>query len=155
MKVVFDTNVVLDVLLERQPHAEAAARLFAFVDAGKIEGAICATTATTISYLAAKSLGAKRGRELVGDLLQLFTVAGVDAAVLQSALEGGFDDFEDAVVYEAARAAGAGAIVTRDRKGFAGAELAVLSPSELYATLAAQGRLEAASGALLPPEGAG
>ena len=60
MKVMFDTNVVLDVLLEREPHVDAAAKLFALVDTGRMEGSICATTATTVYYIAARSFGRKR-----------------------------------------------------------------------------------------------
>lgn len=56
MKVLFDTNVVLDVLLEREPHMLPAAQLFALVDNRRIHGFICATTATTIYYIAAKKL---------------------------------------------------------------------------------------------------
>lgn len=138
MKVLFDTNILLDVLLNRSPHAAPAARLLALVDNGRIEGSVCATTVTTVYYLAAKSVGTKRAGDLVQALLQLFTVACVDASVLKSSLEAGFDDFEDAVVHEAARTCGAHMIVTRDRKGFARARLPVLDPAELYATVAAR-----------------
>ena len=51
MRVLFDTNVVLDHLLEREPHADAAERLLGLVDTGRLEGVICSTTATTIHYL--------------------------------------------------------------------------------------------------------
>lgn len=50
MKVLFDTNVVLDHLLEREPHADNAERLLNLVDTGRIDGIICSTTATTIHY---------------------------------------------------------------------------------------------------------
>jgi predicted nucleic acid-binding protein len=62
VKVLFDTNVVLDVLLEREPHVTAAARLFSLVDNGGLEGSICATTATTVFYIAARSFGSKRAQ---------------------------------------------------------------------------------------------
>jgi predicted nucleic acid-binding protein len=136
VRVLFDTNVVLDVLLDRAPHVDAASRLFTLVDNGRVEGLICATTATTVHYLAAKGLGQRRARELVGQLLDLFAVAPVDRDVLHAALALELPDYEDAVLHEAARRVGAG-IVTRDRTGFANATVPVFAPRELLAALAA------------------
>ena len=137
MKVLFDTNVVLDVLLEREPHVEAAAKLFALVDNGRINGWICATTATTIFYIAARSFGRRRARDQVHGLLGLFEVAPVDKDVLDGALAIDFPDHEDAVLHEAARAAGATVIVTRDRDGFANSTIPALDPVEFLAVVAA------------------
>jgi predicted nucleic acid-binding protein len=139
VKVLFDTNVVLDVLLERKPYVDVASKLFALVDNGRLTGWICATTATTIYYIAAKSFGARRAHAQVHQLLGLFEVALVDREVLDGALDLGFADYEDALVHEAARAVGATAIVTRDRDGFAPAAVAVLNPVELLAAIAASG----------------
>ncbi len=135
MKVLFDTNVVLDVLLLRQPHVATAARLFTFVDKGELEGSICATAVTTVHYLAEKAVGRRQARKHVKELMALFRVAGVDHEVLRNALELDFADFEDAVVHEAARAAGMAAIVTRNGKDFARAMLPILEPGELLAAM--------------------
>jgi predicted nucleic acid-binding protein len=138
VKVLFDTNVILDVLLEREPHVDAASKLFALVDNGRIDGWICATTATTIYYIASKSLGARRARDQVHGLLGLFEVAPVDKAVLDGALDIDFSDYEDAVVHEAARAVGATLIVTRDRDDFVHSAIPALDPQELLAVVAAK-----------------
>ena len=137
MKVLFDTNVVLDVLLDREPYVDVAAKLFALVDNGRVEGSICATTATTIYYIAAKSFGRRRAHSQVHELLTLFAVAFVDRDVLDRALDLDFTDFEDAVVHEAARNVGAAAIVTRDGADFANATVPVFDPQELLAAVAA------------------
>lgn len=137
MKVLFDTNVVLDVLLDREPHTDIAVKLFALVDNGRLEGSICATTVTTIYYIAAKSFGRNRAQNQVRELLGLFSIADVGRDVLDRALDLDFADFEDAVVHEAARASGASAIVTRDGDGFANASLPVFDPHELLAAIAA------------------
>ncbi len=55
MKVLFDTNVVLDHLLAREPFVDPAERLLSLVDSGALEGVVCSTTLTTIHYLAAKA----------------------------------------------------------------------------------------------------
>jgi predicted nucleic acid-binding protein len=137
VKVLFDTNVILDVLLEREPHVATAARLFSLVDNGDLEGSICATTATTVFYIAERSFGSKRAQVQVRDLLGLFDVAPVDRDVLARALALDFADFEDAVLHEAASAGGMSAIVTRDRQGFANATLPVFDPHELLAAVTA------------------
>ncbi|MBN1461406.1 MAG: PIN domain-containing protein [Armatimonadetes bacterium] len=139
MKVLLDTNVVLDHLLAREPHVGAAEQVLSLVDSGRLDGLICSTTVTTIHYLASKAVGPSAAVEHVRKLLMMFDVAGVDRDVLRNALDAGFTDFEDAVLYEAARKAGAGAIVTRDAKGFAPSDLPVFSPIELLAALGAEG----------------
>jgi len=137
MKVLFDTNVVLDVLLCREPHAATAAKLFALVDGGKMQGSICATAVTTVHYIAEKSIGRRRARRHLHDLLDLFHVAPVDHAILASALDLDFADFEDAVVHEAARVSGVAGIVTRNGKDFVKASLPVFTPDELLAAVRA------------------
>lgn len=139
MKVLFDANVLLDVLLEREPHVGAATRLIALVDNGRIEGVICTTAVTTLFYIGSKDLGHGTAREHLRTLLSLFQVAPVDGDVLQRALgDGGFKDFEDAVVHEAAQAAGVAAIVTRNTGDFAKAAIPVFEPNELLAAVAAR-----------------
>jgi len=135
VRVLFDTNVVLDFLLDRRPFSAAAARLVARVERRQIEGLLGGTTVTTIHYLLVKALGRRQALDAVRQLLALFAIAPVDARTLSLALELPFDDFEDAVLHEAARLAGADRIVTRDSDGFRGARLAVQAPDELEAIL--------------------
>jgi len=139
VRVLFDTNVLLDVLLEREPYVQAATRLVALVDNGRIEGSICATAVTTLYYLGARDLGRKRAHEQVRTLLSVFEVAPVDRDVLQRALDDdGFSDYEDAVAHEAAQAAGVSGIVTRNGRDYAKASIPVFEPLELLAAIAAR-----------------
>lgn len=137
MRILFDTNVVLDVLLAREPHLGSAAQLFSLVDNGRIEGVISATTVKTIHYIAAKSVGAASAARHLGDLLEMFDVACVDRPVLKAALALDFPDFEDAVLHEAARATDADALVTRNVKDFGRASIPVFDPAELLAAITA------------------
>jgi len=137
VNVLFDTNVILDVLLDRDPFIDAAAKLFALVDNGRIRGSICPSTVTTIFYIAAKDFGQRRARDQVHGLLGLFEVAPVGRDVPDGALDIDFSDYEDAVLHEAGRAAGATAIVTRDRRGFEKSAIPTLDPQELLAAIAA------------------
>jgi predicted nucleic acid-binding protein len=137
VRVLFDTNVVLDVLLARPPHAAPSIELFDRVARRELDGLLAATTITTIFYLAAKAAGAAQAKRHVNTLLGLFEIAAVGRAPLADALTLGFADYEDAVLHEAARHASATAIVTRDPKGFSAAKLTVYSPAELLRLLQA------------------
>jgi predicted nucleic acid-binding protein len=137
VRVLFDTDVVLDVLLAREPHAGTAARLFALVDTGRLQGSVCASTVTTVHDLAAKATGGRQARRLLRELLDLFDLAPVDRLVLEAALRLDVADCEDAVAHEAARACGVAGIVTRNAKDFGRATLPVFSPDELLSALVA------------------
>ena len=130
-RALFDTNVVLDVLLNREPHAQASAQALALVERGEVQGFLCATTVTTLFYLARRTLGTQRAREQIAVLLRLFGVAPVTHLTLADALDAGFADYEDAVLHEAARHAGLHCIVTRNVQDFAAARLGVWEPSGL------------------------
>jgi predicted nucleic acid-binding protein len=127
---------VLDLLLDREPFAESASGLFSRVEAEEIQGCLCATTVTTIHYLASKAVGAKQAHLAIRKLLSIFEVAPVDRSALEAALESGLPDFEDAVLHEAARRVGAEAVVTRDPADFKRASLPVYAPRELNKALA-------------------
>lgn len=135
MKVLFDTNVILDVLQNRQPHAQAATQLVARIERKEITGYVCATTITTIFYLASKAIGAETAKAQIKLMLELFEVTQVDKTVLLSAMQAGFSDFEDAVLYKAAQHASVDCIVTRNIKDFKQSKLPVYLPAELEAIL--------------------
>jgi len=137
MNVLFDTNVVLDVMLDRAPYSEPAAYLMTRVEAGEIVGFLGATTITTIFYLSHKALGKDRAQKEVAKLLSIFDIAPVNRPVLAAAMQSGFNDFEDAVLHEAARHAGIKSIVTRDVSGFKHSKIPVYSPEELIKMLVA------------------
>jgi predicted nucleic acid-binding protein len=127
-RVLFDTNVVLDVLLDRQPYVEASAAAWAAVETGISEGMLAAHAVTTIHYLVRKEMGNIKARRIITAILRVFGVAAVDSAVVQEALQLPFSDFEDAVTAAAARLAGCECIVTRDPKGFRGSPVRSLTP---------------------------
>lgn len=129
MKVLFDTNIILDVLLDRQPFSEGAAQLMSMVESSEMQGFLCATTVTTIHYLMAKSLGAKSAIKHIRLLLSLFEIAPVNRVVVENALECNFSDYEDAVIVEAARHAGLEYIITRNIKDFKKSSMPVYTPS--------------------------
>lgn len=130
MKVLLDTNIVLDLLMDRMPFADAAAELFSRVEDGSTTGYLCGTTITTVYYLTVKAVGSPRAQKEIKKLLSLFEVAPVNRQVLESALVAGFSDFEDAVIHEAACHIGVEAIVTRNQKDFKKSKIPVYSAEE-------------------------
>ena len=136
-RILFDTNVVLDVLLNRQPHVEASASAWAAVETGIAEGLIAAHTVTTIHYLLRKELGEAKTRRVISAILRVFGLAAVDSEVIHEALQLALSDFEDAVTAAAARSMGCECIVTRDPRGFRGSPVPALAPEAIAALLAA------------------
>lgn len=135
MKVLFDTNVILNVLLKREPHAPTAVRLFATVEYGMLTGLIPASVVPTLYYLAHKIVGNRQARVHLRNILKLFEVAPVNRAVLEDAFQMHVPDYGDAVIHEAARHAGADGIVTRNGQDFKYATLRVYAPDELVRIL--------------------
>ncbi len=135
MRILFDTNVILDLLLDREPFSSAAAELFLLVEAAEITGYVCATSVTTIHYLARKVIGDRTAVEEINKLMRLFEIAPVNRAVLDAAISSDFKDFEDAVVYEAALYKEAQGIVTRNFNDFKSSKINVFSPEELLLML--------------------
>jgi predicted nucleic acid-binding protein len=134
-RILFDTNVVLDVLLDRRPHVEASAAAWAAVETGASEGMLAAHAVTTIHYLVRKEMGNVKARRIVSAILRVFGVAAVDGKVVQEALQLTFSVFEDAVTAAAARSAGCECIVTRDPKGFRGFPVRSLTPEAILPLL--------------------
>ncbi|MBI3209455.1 MAG: PIN domain-containing protein [Candidatus Solibacter usitatus] len=130
-RILFDTNVVLDVLLERQPHVKASAAAWAIVESGRTEGMLAAHAVTTLHYLLRREIGTIKATRAIAALLTVFGVAEVNGAVVQEALHLTGADFEDAVTAAAARLASCEWIVTRDPKGFRSSLVRTLRPEEL------------------------
>ena len=133
MRVLLDTNVVLDVLLARKPFVHPAAQIFGLVEQSRIEGFLGATTITTVEYLLTQSLPRATAYAALHRLLEFFEIAPVNRAVLEEALQSKIADFEDAVLEQAGRLVGVEAILTRDPKGFRYSAIKVFDPVEFLA----------------------
>ena len=139
MRVLLDTNVVLDALLERAPWVAEARAIWEAHLAYRIAAHITATSLTDIFYVSRRSVGRVRAWLGIGACLDQLYILPVGLPLLQSAARFGDGDFEDHLQIVSAVAAGLDAIVTRDPKGFAGSPIPVLSPVELLARLPKDG----------------
>jgi predicted nucleic acid-binding protein len=127
-KVLVDTNVILDVLLNRKPHADASVAVLAAIETRSVEGVLAAHAVTTIHYLIRRELGNTRAKRMIAVMLRVFGVASIDGSVIQLALDLPLSDFEDAVTAAAAQVAACDCIITRDLKGFRGCGIRTLVP---------------------------
>jgi predicted nucleic acid-binding protein len=130
MRILLDTNVVLDVLLRREPGQAEAAALWQAVDDGQLTAYMPASAITDVFYVARRLTDLVRARQSVQICLDAFSVAAVDRAVLERAQALSGSDFEDNVQIACAEANGLAAIVTRDPSDYEGSPIAVWSPAE-------------------------
>lgn len=130
MRLLIDTNVVLDLLLNRQPFARDAFTLWQTCDEGHFERFVSAITPINVFYIARKLNGQAVARQIVTDLLTSTRIAPVDGAALHAALALPVDDFEDATQIAAAMAISADAIITRNLKDFAHSPVAAMTPAD-------------------------
>jgi predicted nucleic acid-binding protein len=131
VKILFDTNIVLDVLLNRAPFVKNASTLVSYVELGALQGCLSATTITTLDYLISKTYNRKHSRASIEKLLTIFDLASVDGKVIELALHSELNDFEDAVQVYSGVCSNVDGIVTRNPKDFKGAELPIYEPHEL------------------------
>ena len=131
MKVLIDTNVILDVILKRQPSYDFSAKVLELADKG-VEEYISASAVTDIFYLAYRDL--KDRDKVIGlmkDVLEIAKIISVSEKEIFNAFDLNWKDFEDAVQYSAALSNGIDIIVTRNMKGFSQAEVKICTPEEV------------------------
>jgi predicted nucleic acid-binding protein len=138
VRVLVDTNVVLDVLLDRAPFAEGSKQLWKAIETGAAQGFLAAHTLTTVHYLVRQVKGARAARDVVGLVLQVFDIAAVDKSVLDRAVHLEFADFEDAVSASAAEGAACDLIATRNGRDFKRSAVLAVDPITAAALIAAR-----------------
>ena len=135
MKILIDTNVVLDLLLEREPFLETAILLFEKIERGNFTGYVAATTITNIFYIIRKTEGREAALAAINRLLSGLHFCAVDRHTVETALGLGLKDFEDSIQLACATLNQLDGIVTRDRKDFIGSPLPIYSPAELLSQI--------------------
>ncbi len=130
-KILIDTNILLDYLLEREPFFEDAKEVILSCTNGKVKGCIAAHSIPNIFYILRKDYNAKERREVLLNLCKIFDVEGIDKAKLISGLSNeDFLDFEDCLQVECAKAYGADYIVTRNVSDYATSEVKAIMPKD-------------------------
>jgi len=116
MKILLDTNIILDHILSREPHVKAVGRIFELICQDRIEATITANSITDIYYIVSKRLGDIVAREALRNLFIILAIISVDGNDCISALNLPMSDFEDAVVTVCANKDNIDYIVSNDKK---------------------------------------
>jgi predicted nucleic acid-binding protein len=135
ISVLLDTNLLLDVLLHRDPWFADAEALWLANDAGLLRACITATSLTNLFYIVRKASHKAAANRAVDACIDVLTLLPVDAHVIGLARSLNGPDFEDDVQIAAALRWKMEAVITRDPGGFAGATLPVLSPAAARVSL--------------------
>jgi predicted nucleic acid-binding protein len=135
MRALVDTNILLDLVLDRTPFVEDATVIWDACRAERFIGYVSAISPLNVFYVVRRARDGAIARQAVEDVLAAFDVCSVDAEALETALALPLKDFEDAVQLASALAYQLDAIVTRDPNDFAGASLPVYSPADFLKQL--------------------
>lgn len=131
MKILIDTNVIVDVALERHPFYSESLQVLSFVYHQEIEGYISASTFSDIYYIIRKEKGRDSALNFLRGIATFCRVATVDTAAINMALGTNFRDFEDAIQYSTAIVNQLDAIVTRNPQDFPVAIPRIMTPEQL------------------------
>lgn len=132
MRVLVDTNILLDYLLEREPYERAAKLIVKACQKKQIVGCIAAHSITNIFFILRKTFSIEERREILLNICKLFDVEGIDIHKLQNALMNkDFQDFEDCLQMECAKSFHADYIATRNPKDFKNSSVECITPEQL------------------------
>ena len=127
-----DTNVILDMLADREGFADAASAIFDAAGRNEIRLSICALSYSTIYYILRRFIGRENALQSLRELSQYVSILPVNQPVIQMALNSNFPDYEDAIQYYCARQDSTiDGIITRNLKDFKLSEIPVLSPQKV------------------------
>lgn len=132
MKILIDTNVILDVLCNRRDFVDDSLKVFKYCEANQITGYISALSIPNIVYIMRKELDSEKIKEILTTLTSIFTVVDLRESDLLKAADMDFSDYEDALQSVCAVRTKVNYIVTRNIKDFRNSGVPAIKPSELF-----------------------
>ena len=136
MRLLIDTNILLDVLQERQPYFETSFEIWGLCEFDdSVTGYISAMSPANISYIMRKELTPERMQEIFMTLVMTFNVTDLCFSDLEKAADMKWRDFEDAVQSATASRINADYIITRNAKDFEGNGVRAVTPEEYFAEI--------------------
>ncbi len=133
--ILLDTDLLIDIALDRRPHADAAAELLDRIEHGAEAAAVAWHSVSNFYYIVAPALGGVGARDFILELTRFVAVASAGAEGIRFAAELPMADFEDAMQVAAARACGARHIVTRNVKDYERSPIRAVAPQEALSEL--------------------
>ena len=133
--ILLDTDVLIDVALDRRPYSDLASELLDRIEHGAEAAYIAWHSVSNLYYLVAPALGGISARDFIVELTRFVAVAATDTESIRYAAELPMADFEDAMQVAAARACGARYIVTRNVRDYERSPIRAIDPQEALTTL--------------------
>lgn len=134
-RIFLDTNVVLDLLGEREPFYDSAAKITTLADKGKIHLVVSALTYSTVYYLLSRFENKEQVKEKIRKFKVITETSDLTDKVVDKGLSSGFSDFEDSLQYYCAIRKDCNILITRNGKDFKESDIPVLSPDEYLNSL--------------------
>lgn len=131
MKILIDTNVILDVLCNRKEFVDDSAKIFKLCEVKKLTGYISALSIPNIVYIMRKELDEQKIKEIIEKLTLVFNIVDLKSEDLKKAVSLNFSDYEDAVQSQQATRIKADYIVTRNIKDYKNSKVMAIKPAEL------------------------
>ena len=128
--ILLDTDVLIDIALDRRPHSGPAADLLDRIEHGAEGAYIAWHSVSNLYYIVSPARGSVSTRDFIVELTRFVAVASTDAEAIRYAAELPMSDFEDAMQVAAARACGARHIVTRNVKDYERSPISAISPQD-------------------------
>ena len=136
MKILVDTNIILDVLLKREPHNRAAQVIMTKGAEREITGYLAAHSILNIFYVLRKEYSQAERRKFIRNLCEIFRISDLNAEKIMLAIDNEqFSDFEDCLQEECAVAETVDYIVTRNPADFKQSRVKVVEPDEFMKLL--------------------
>ncbi len=131
MNILLDTNIVLDVLLNRTEFCPESTEILALSSRSDVKLYITATSITDIYYIANKNIKNKTYIiTMIKELLKIVNISGVSEKEVIFALDVNWPDFEDAIQYAIAKIQNMDVIITRNLKDYTKSDIPVYTPKE-------------------------
>lgn len=129
-RLYIDTDIILDLLMERNPHYVYSAKLFSLIEQGKIEGYVSSLIFSNLFYIIRKLRSNQKAIESLKKLKLLLKVLAVDEKIIELALNSNFKDFEDAIQYYATLQNGIGILITRNKEDYKKSDIILFTAEE-------------------------
>ncbi len=135
MVLLIDANILLDVLMDRQPFVKDSSLIWKLCETEKAKGYVSTLTFANMMYIMRKELSSEIIEEVFCKLKLIFEFADFSPAILEKAVEMKWKDFEDAVQSATAEQIHADYIITRNVRDFNQSKVVAFTPSELLARI--------------------
>jgi predicted nucleic acid-binding protein len=130
MKILIDTDIILDFLYERQDFYNKAVSIFSLLEKGIFKGYISALIIWNLFYLLSKYLGEKEARKKIKDFRSIINIIPIDSKIIDLGLNSNIKDFEDSIQYFASKNEGIDIIITRNKKDYPKGTISIMTPTE-------------------------